>query len=129
MEQKVLVIDDDFDILLLICDILESHNYTCEAVSNPSEVLNMASEQLTAFDLIFTDIKMPELDGFDLISILKDRGVEVPVIAVTGLPDEGQSLFETKLSRRRCSPDYIVRKPFTFDQISQPKKFHWNLME
>ena len=79
---KVLVVDDDELILKDITDILEHERI--EFIS--SSGVNEAIEAISAhkFDAVITDIIMPEKTGVDLISFIKKKNPELPIIAMTG---------------------------------------------
>lgn len=79
---KILVIDDERSIRNTLKDILEFEKHTVALAENGRQGLEAA--QNTVFDLIFSDIKMPEMDGIELLTQLKETGVEVPVVMISG---------------------------------------------
>ena len=74
---KILIIDDKRSIRNTMKDILEFEKHTISLAENGREGLEMAVSK--PFDLIFSDIKMPEMDGMELLQQLKEREVDVPV--------------------------------------------------
>ena len=110
---QCLVIDDDFEITALICEILAGHNFISQGASSAGEALALGPKKLREFHLIFTDLKMPEMDGFEFVQKVRDLGIQTPIIAVTGLPDKGQSIFDQQDGKARMLPHHIVSKPFT----------------
>lgn len=80
MNKKILLIDDDKDILQLIKDCLE--NYDVTTAMNGEEALDILEQH--NFDLIITDIIMPKEDGIGLILKLKKLGNCIPVIVMSG---------------------------------------------
>jgi DNA-binding NtrC family response regulator len=79
---KILIIDDERSIRNTLKDILEFEKHQIELAENGKQGLEMASNQL--FDVIFSDIKMPEMDGIELLSALKEKEVEAPVVMISG---------------------------------------------
>lgn len=71
-KKKILIIDDEPDVTLLVSSLLEFHNYAVTCLNDPTLVTDTLKQ--TKFDLICTDIMMPNMNGFDLIQ--KIRGDE-----------------------------------------------------
>lgn len=79
---KILVIDDERSIRNTLKDILEFENHKISLAENGKAGLDAA---LSAnFDLIFSDIKMPEMDGIELLAQLMEKEVEAPVVMISG---------------------------------------------
>lgn len=82
---KVLLVDDEADARELICRILRDCNCAVQAAANAPEALALA--RATRFDLLLSDIGMPDVDGFELLSRIRAlgpaRGGSVPAIALT----------------------------------------------
>ena len=66
---KILIIDDERGIRNTLREILADEGYEVDVAENGKQGLEMA--QAKAYDLIFTDIKMPEMDGIELLTALK----------------------------------------------------------
>ena len=79
---KILVIDDERSIRNTLKDILEFEKHQVSLAENGKEGLETA--QNTVFDLIFSDIKMPEMDGIEMLVQLKESGIEAPVVMISG---------------------------------------------
>ncbi len=79
---KILIIDDERSIRNTLKDILEFEKHQVLVAENGKQGLDMACSQL--FDVIFSDIKMPEMDGIELLSALKEKEVEAPVVMISG---------------------------------------------
>lgn len=79
---KILVIDDERSIRNTLKDVLEFEKHQVEVAENGTEGLEKASS--AAFDLIFSDIKMPGMDGIEVLVALKEQEVEAPVIMISG---------------------------------------------
>ena len=79
---KVLIIDDERSIRNTLKDILEFEKHQVSLAENGKVGLEAA--QTTVFDVIFSDIKMPEMDGIELLTALKELELEAPVIMISG---------------------------------------------
>ena len=79
---KILVIDDERSIRNTLKDILEFEKHQLTLAENGKQGLEIA--QNTVFDLIFSDIKMPEMDGIEMLVQLKEVGIEAPVVMISG---------------------------------------------
>ncbi len=79
---KILVIDDERSIRNTLKDILEFEKHLVTLAENGKQALEVAHNGV--FDLIFSDIKMPEMDGVELLSLLIEKGVEAPIVMISG---------------------------------------------
>ena len=78
---KILIIDDQAPIRRVLRDILENESYQVEDVGSGLEALQIIKEQ--DFDAVFCDIKMPEMDGMEVLEALKQE-CDTPVIMISG---------------------------------------------
>jgi DNA-binding NtrC family response regulator len=79
---KILIIDDERSIRNTLKDILEFEKHQVILAENGKVGLDIASNSL--FDIIFSDIKMPEMDGIELLHALKEKEIEAPVVMISG---------------------------------------------
>jgi len=79
---KILVIDDERSIRSTLKDILEFEKHQVTLAENGRQGLEAA--QNGVFDLIFSDIKMPEMDGIELLGHLNDINIEAPIVMISG---------------------------------------------
>lgn len=77
----ILVVDDLDHHRTYVCDLLERHGHRVRSAANGRIGLDVASA--ARFDLIVTDVFMPEMDGIELLRGLRARGNTAPVIAMT----------------------------------------------
>ena len=82
---KVLVVDDERAIRYSLKEILEMENYQVETAENGKEGLEKAQKE--KYDAIFCDIKMPEMDGTEMLVKLVEEGIETPVVMISGHAD------------------------------------------
>jgi len=79
---KFLIIDDERSIRNTLKDILEFEKHQVVLAENGKAGLDAALS--ASFDVIFSDIKMPEMDGIELLTALKEQEVEAPVVMISG---------------------------------------------
>ncbi len=79
---KILLIDDEKSIRKSLREILEFEKYKVEEAEDGSQGLAMASAE--NFDLILCDIKMPKLDGMELLNKLNEQNIDSPIVMMSG---------------------------------------------
>ena len=120
-KENILIVDDDPNILELIQRHLHSLDYhTFKAISVKEAVAILRD---TEIDLLITDLKMPEVNGFELIQFVSEHYPKMPKLVVTGYPSVQDELSVIKSG----AIDYIV-KPFTKDELKKGvlKSLHTN---
>lgn len=111
MKQRILVLDDEASILELLKQHLEEEGYECESfTSAPSALAELKSNR---YDLIITDLKMPEIHGIEVVVRAKELDPEVAVIVVTALMEVTNAIE----AMRAGADDYLL-KPFNLSEIS-----------
>ncbi len=79
---KILIIDDERNIRSTLKDILEFEKHDIELAETGMAGLELIKKQ--SFDIIFSDIKMPEMDGIEVLSKIKELDIDTPVIMISG---------------------------------------------
>ena len=82
---KILIVDDERAIRNSLKEILEMEDYVVDTAENGEEAVEKASKE--KFDAIFCDIKMPKMDGTQVLDTLVADGIESPVIMISGNAD------------------------------------------
>ncbi len=101
---KIMVIDDDVKLSDLIKDFLEPHKYRVVCFNNPINALNKIKSQKP--DLIILDITMPEMDGFQVLTKIREDS-KIPVIMLTARGEVSDKIVGLELG----ADDYLA-KPF-----------------
>ena len=109
---KLLIIDDERGIRNTLREILADEGYEVEVAENGKQGLEMA--QTKAYDLIFSDIKMPEMDGMEVLAALKnaDEPADCPVVMITGHGD-----VETAVQALKAGAYDFLVKPLDLNRI------------
>jgi CheY-like chemotaxis protein len=79
---RILVVDDDDRIRMVSEQVLSGHDYEVRTASHGFEALALMRNALP--DLIISDLNMPNMSGFELLSVVRRRFPQLPVIAITG---------------------------------------------
>ncbi|MBN1866600.1 response regulator [Candidatus Sumerlaeota bacterium] len=110
--KRILAVDDESDVLLVIKAGLENEGFQVQTASNGADALELARDELP--DLIVLDVMMPKMNGFEVLRELKnsEETALIPVVMLTGLSDS-QKIRQAILS----GTDYYVVKPFDFDDL------------
>jgi FixJ family two-component response regulator len=82
----ILVLDDDVPVLSSLQFLLETHDFAVRTFRSGAAMLDWVT--LHSSDCIVVDYKMPDLDGLQVVTQLRARGIATPVILVTGFPDD-----------------------------------------
>jgi diguanylate cyclase (GGDEF)-like protein len=90
MKETILIIEDEQDILALLASLLESEGYTVITACNGREGLDKFQEHTP--DLILTDIRMPVMDGLEVLREVKTKESDTDVIILTGHSDEATAI-------------------------------------
>jgi DNA-binding NtrC family response regulator len=111
-KENVLIVDDDVNILELIHRHLQSFNYhTYKAVSVKEALVILKDSKI---DLLITDLKMPDVDGLQLVKYVSEHYPKLPKLVVTGYPSVDDAMSVLKSG----ALDYLV-KPFTKEELKQ----------
>ena len=121
---RILAVDDELDMLTLIKMIIEGYSkHQVTTTNTPMEVAELLSKE--QFDLIITDLKMPGMDGMELLDLAKKYDKDVLVLMVTAFG----SLASAEEAVRKGAFDYIS-KPFRKEQLllAIDKAMRWREM-
>jgi DNA-binding response OmpR family regulator len=112
MAKRILAIDDESDVLMILKTALESEGFDVETLNNGADGLAAALDNPP--DLVLLDVMMPGMTGFDVLAKLKDNDstCTVPVIMLTGM-SERKKIQEALAS----GIDFYIVKPFDFHDL------------
>ncbi len=114
---KILIVEDDIDVRENLLDLLDAENFDTIAAQNGLIGLELANKEVP--DLILCDVNMPELDGFSLLSELRQNTVTatIPFLFLSAMSDQE----DFRKGMRLGADDYLT-KPFTRDELLEAIK-------
>ena len=107
---KILIIDDEAPIRASLREILEYENYQVMEAEDGVEGLKLATK--FAFDAIFCDIKMPQMDGLEVLDALMEKGINGRVIMISG-----HGTVETAVQAIKVGAFDFIQKPLDLNRI------------
>ena len=107
---KILIAEDDRELRQLFYHVLTKHGYAVTGVSNGKEAL--AAIDQSYFDMIISDIMMPEMDGYELVRLIRDAGLTIPIMMITAK----DAFDDMRLGFLSGSDDYMV-KPINVNEM------------
>lgn len=106
---KILVVEDDNDINMMICSALSASGYECVgAYSGTEGLLRIEHDE---YDLILLDLMLPGMDGKTLLTQIKDK-VATPIIVVSAIDS-----LENKVDLLTLGADDYITKPFQIEEL------------
>jgi two-component system, OmpR family, response regulator len=109
-EARLLVVDDEPNILELLCASLRFAGFEVTGAPNGAEALTRARELRP--DLIVLDVMMPGMDGFTVVRRLRSEGLRAPVLFLTA-----RDATEDKVTGLTLGGDDYVTKPFSLEEV------------
>ena len=118
--ENVLYIDDDDVMVVMVERLLERLGYVVTCMDDPAAAIEVVRRAPAAFDVVVTDLNMPELSGLDVARALHRIRADLPVIISSGnLPDQLQG------EARHAGVRALVHKQFTLEELGAV--IHWVL--
>lgn len=110
---RILLVDDDREMQSLVNDFLQTNNHEVISFQNPLKALEFFLNQDSPFDLIITDLQMPDISGIELIKRIRSKDQELPIIVMTAF-----GTIETAVeAMRKGAFDYLT-KPFKLRDLN-----------
>ena len=107
---KILIAEDDRELRQLFSHVLTRHGYTVSGVSNGQEALDAMDKDY--YDMIISDIMMPVMDGYELVTQLREAGNTTPVLMITAK----DAFDDMRLGFQSGVDDYMV-KPINVNEM------------
>jgi len=104
--KKILLVDDDSDLLTMLKNVLKSNGYSVTTLADGSAVLRTLS--YVTPDIIILDIHMPPWDGRKICLQIKQQPQfqQIPVVLYSALPEDKEAV-------KNCQADYFLQKPLS----------------
>ena len=107
---NILVVEDDVKLNQIVCKYLNDSGYTAKGCLNPREAYDLMYNSL--YDMIITDIMMPEIDGFEFAETVRSLNKTIPILFMTAKDD----IMSKQKGFKLGIDDYMV-KPVNFDEL------------
>jgi signal transduction histidine kinase len=109
--EKIIIVDDEADVLDLCSRILAADGYQIRTAPNGYEAIDIATQE--HFDLLLTDVKMPGLTGLEIAQTLKKHDPNIICVTMTGY-----STIDMVIEALRLGVDEFITKPFSTQELS-----------
>ncbi len=114
-EQRILIVDDDPSILDLLSQFLKRKGFECHLANNGKKALELLEN--LPFTIVITDLIMPQIDGLELLKIIKESWPDIDVIVMTGYTKNF-----TYTDVIHAGANDFIQKPFSLDEIEAKLK-------
>jgi signal transduction histidine kinase/CheY-like chemotaxis protein len=111
-QTRILVVDDEESVRHLLRDLLEGEGCVAVVAESGREALSLFERE--SFDAVFTDVGMPDMNGWELSRAVRQRNKNIPVAVITGW---GEAVGSHE--RQAAQVDWVVAKPFDSSQIAE----------
>jgi DNA-binding NtrC family response regulator len=106
----ILIVDDDPEMCRLLAEILNKEGYRTKSVSTGKEALGLIEKQ--SFDLVISDIRMPDVNGIDILKYVKQNSPDTVILMITAFGG-----IESAISAMKQGAYDYISKPFRIDEI------------
>jgi two-component system OmpR family response regulator len=107
---KIIIVEDDKTVGQYVQHGLEEQHYHADLVDDGLEGLRLISGG--KYDLAVLDLRLPGMNGVEMVRTLRDRGIGIPILVLTA-----QDALESKVAALRAGADDYVTKPFAFEEL------------
>ncbi len=111
MKEKILIVDDDKYIALLLYNFLDDEGYLCETADNGLEALERVRKGNT-YDMVLLDFVMPKMNGLEFLAAVRDIDPKLPVVMISGYRTRENTLEALKLGAIG-----FIKKPFSLRDV------------
>lgn len=113
IKKRILIVDDEPMVAEMMAIAMSNEGFDCVAVLNPKKGLALLQKE--KFDLVLLDLMMPEMDGFEFLSEMKEKGMKMPVIVLSNLDDAK----DIKRAKELGAKDYFVKTSAPIEKIAE----------
>lgn len=121
MKEKILIVDDDKYIALLLYNFLTEEGFTCDTAEDGLEALEKVTK-CTDYDMVLLDFVMPRMNGLEFLAAVKDINSKLPVMMISGYRTR-----ENTLDALRLGAIGFIKKPFSLNDVLSNLKLVFNV--
>jgi DNA-binding NtrC family response regulator len=107
---RILVVDDDETIRKVLATILEEKGYAVDMAESGQEAINKSGEK--SYNLALIDIRLPDMEGIEVLTRIKDTVPKIRKIIVTGYPS-----LQNSVEALNKGADAYIMKPFDMNKV------------
>ncbi|MDH4071216.1 MAG: response regulator [Ignavibacteria bacterium] len=104
-KKRLLVVDDEDALRTVLCSELKSEGFAVQDASDGDEAIDILERD--EFDLVLLDIKMPKVNGFDVLKHVKEKHPSTKVVMLTGFAD-----LKNAIESKKLGAEDFVSKPY-----------------
>jgi len=119
LNENILVVDDDTELRKVLSSILSEEGYSVKTVENGKQAIEVSEKK--RFDLALIDIKLPDMNGTELLHRLKEKQPHIVMIIITGFPT-----IQNAMGAVNEGADGYILKPFEIRKLLQAVRKHLN---
>lgn len=119
MSENILVVDDDTEVRKILSTILSQEGYSVETVENGKQAVKACEK--SSFDVALIDIRLPDMEGTELLNWLKEKQPHMVKIVITGFPT-----LESAMKTVNEGADGYVLKPLDMQKLLEMIRKHLN---
>jgi DNA-binding response OmpR family regulator len=110
MTKRILLVDDEPDIIFEIKKILEENGFKVDSFNDP--ILTLNNYKVNFYDLVILDIKMPKMDGFELYIKIREQDPNAKICFLTAVTTYNEDFRKTREALgKTINEDYFIQKP------------------
>lgn len=109
--QRVLLVEDNHEVGEFTSELLRDLGYAVKWAKSANDALSLVNEDEFAFDLIFSDVMMPGMNGVELAHLIGDKYPGLPILLTTG--------YSTALAERSTNGVELIRKPYSVETLAR----------
>jgi CheY-like chemotaxis protein len=114
--KKILLVDDESDVLYTIKNILEDNGFQVDTFNDP--IISLKSYTINYYNLVILDIKMPKMDGFELYTKIREKDPKVKICFLTASEMYYEKFRKTKSEFGRIiGEDCFIQKPIKNEDL------------
>lgn len=110
----ILVVDDDPDMCKVLKRIMQNHGFSAEIAQSGEEVLSLTSRRY--FSLVFLDVKLPDIDGFELVKRMREIDPNIRIVLFSGYYYSDDADIQKALQEELIYA--FIAKPFPHEEIA-----------
>jgi DNA-binding NtrC family response regulator len=119
LNENILVVDDDTELRKVLSSILSEEGYSVKTVENGKQAIEVSEKK--RFDLALIDIKLPDMEGTELLHRLKEKQPHIVTVIITGFPT-----IQNAMGAVNEGADGYILKPFEIRKLLEAIRKHLN---